>query len=58
MRDIRDDIKKILQWIPSKTLGSESPFKLDDRGEGVGYFNANLVAKARIACIEAVKTVF
>ena len=33
--EIRDDIKKILLWIPSKTVDSDSPLKLTKVGEKV-----------------------
>ena len=33
--EIRDDIKKILQWMPSKTIDSGSPLKLTTMGDKV-----------------------
>ena len=40
VNEIRDDIKRILQWIPSKTIDSGSPLKLTNLGklvsEGIG----------------------
>lgn len=35
IREIRDDIKKMLQWHPSKTVSSDSPLKLTELGRKI-----------------------
>ena len=51
---IQNDIKKLLQWIPSKTVDSGSPLKLTPVGEKVSKsIDAPLIAKGLVTNMRA-----